>query len=401
MNRFTRTLLALALVAGLFPLTSLAAAARTDVASDTSVTSKTSVSVTKEPVLPIKAPVSSYIQLNNLVVQSVTYVNALDAGKGSLVGGGAYAYVTASTYDACAASPVVKGQEDVPCIERPTILYTINVFTRTQILDVNRKPMSLDKIQTGDRINTYGRQYEGGFDAEIIRDLDRNSSPKATQINDLRVGSVSTGKDGTVTLEATMPRVDCVVAPCLMKASVNTSVAMRVYTVTIPRSAQVVDANRNPIKPSTIRSGDIFNVYGMLTSDSSFKITAQIVRVTKRAPAEPQVTINGGGTMSAPRRVITSFELHATGGTSPYTWELGKNADGTASRLPRGMKLTTQYPLNCLPDQPCAYPADEILVDRAWIAGKPSRAGTYKATLIARDAAGRVGKTEVIITITR
>lgn len=343
------------------------------------------------------APVAKTVQLNDLVIDSITGVASVQGGPGSFAPGGPYAYVEAH------ADPCPR-EQGVYC-RMPVTPYLVAVSDKTLLLSLGRKPITLGDMKVGDRFNVYGNMREDGktyVDALVLRDLSVGPA-KYVQLENLTVASVSAATGNSVTLEAYSNGSGCYdfsparhVMPCPLGSSDNVQGdrPSYLYKIYVPSTAQVLDAARRPIKITAIKAGDVINVYGTLSNDQA-SVTAQIVRVL-RSDGTLAPAIKGAGAFDAQTRTFSSFPLAAVGGTAPYKWTV---VDGY---LPNGMELTTDSPLACTGlDSVCASPVRDPNMATAWISGTPTRAGQFTATVAVYDSLGNAAKANVTINVTR
>ncbi len=342
------------------------------------------------------ASTATATQLNNLVIESIAQVASVQGGAGFAPGtGGTYAHIQAYK-DNC---PQAAG---IYC-KMPRTQYHIMVNTKTSLLGVNRKPVDLSHFAAGDRINVYGMLHGTDMEAMVIRSLEPGS--RTVQLENLRVTSVKEASDGTLSIDAyngsgigcyeffneRRGQITCPVSDVAANAEVARPVYQ--YRIIVPPSAQVIDTGRRPIKYSAIRVGSVINVYGSMAKDK-FTVTAKVVRVMQQGTATT-LEIKGPATISAQARTFSSTSFMGIGGTEPLKWEI---VDGS---LPEGMYLTTDFPSNCSSELACPQYLPYSL-NTAWIAGTPTRAGSYRVVLTVRDANGlAANKHEVTITVAR
>lgn len=376
------------------------------------------------------------VQLENLLVTKVTLTPMLGSYTGT-----PYAIITAQTEPGqtesstkCRLYPSTSPTVAMPCsTDILTREYAIRVSELTTLLSVNRKKITIDQIVAGHHINVYGNlNSDGSVDARILRDLDGSATPKTVQLENLRVFSVEKdASDGLNVLagsnvgtcyEWSASSKRSLACPMGMSASAaaesdkaaSESITLYrptiLYRIHVPATAQILDANRRKMLSRTINAGDTINVYGVMKGDT---VIAEIVRITSSGPivaTDPPtletITIKGGGSSTAYLERFWNISLAAGGGSLPYQWEVSRTGnlsnaptDQKYTRgLPPGMRLTTDYPCDCEGGVSLDIATDPT---QAWIAGTPTRTGVYVAKVSARDSKGRVGSTEVIITVTR
>jgi hypothetical protein len=337
-------------------------------------------------------------QINNAVITNIT--DAPDGGAEQILS------VTTQSQICPPAQPGMVTCLAMGMVTRP---YDIRISSATQVLQKNRKPWT-GGFEVGDHINAYGSLDAEArvMDARIVRNLDKPYSVLPQQISNLRVLSVTQGKDGlqveavsntgpcmysagiAITVENSKMMYPCPAGmqplPYVREDGAKSAMWAQVYQIAVPMRAQVLGANRKPLDRATLASGDVMNVYG--TQVTRTIIQAQILRVTSRSQEvrkELQMKVLSG---SADQQVGVegAIVFQAIGGQAPYAWSV--------VGLPGGMELQSQGTIYCI-KAPCPQPDTSV----AKITGVPLRAGTYKMTLTATDATGGAVYITVPITV--
>lgn len=281
--------------------------------------------------------------------------------------------------------------------------YRINVLSSTQVLDRNRRTLQ-GMPEIGDRINAYGRlSADLAMDAQIVRDTDKPLSTTPVQLEDLRVISITQGKDG-VQLETVRGAGPCwqygatsrlstpcpagsQPAPTVRKAAGSDAALSTFYSITVPRGATVLRADRRAMSVDEIKVDHRINAYGIFVARGILK--ASVVRdLSVTGQANPLSISIPRGSARLVRGTEAAIDLAVSGGTQPYTW--------TATNLPAGMSLVTQGTIACLV-APCPQPTG----DTARIVGTPTKVRAYDTVVVARDAAGRSVRVTIPFTVVR
>lgn len=429
-TNIARFVAALAIVAGVsataLPVfaasTALDSATKATTQSETKVETKTETAPStriKTLQAPIDTRMSTLTQIDDIRVTDVSLIYTLQ----SLIASHIYGAVLGEKVGhQCLAVTNVYPPRPCDATNISMSLYNIQITRDTKILDVNRKPITLDDVKVDHMINVYGRMNKDGtIEALVLRDLDVSAKDDTkVQLENLEVYSVEKGTSGSMKVMAGSNGggtcFDFSTAgykrpfPCPLNTSKATNEVIQMkrptilYEINIPVTAQILDSKRAGIMNREIRVGDVINVYG--TSKGDNKVTAEIVRIVRPAvnnePLEIQAKKNVRGKVGK----ATSFALVAKGGTAPYTWQENSVAAPTnvitryTKGLPPGMTLQTAVSVPaCAVDTVCPVPL--ALEGQAWIVGTPTKAGAYEVNVLAMDASGRMGTATMRIKIAR
>jgi hypothetical protein len=370
-----------------------------------------------------------FVQIPNLTVQAIDYVATIQGGPGTgFVNDGLQAVLTVSpTVGTCTRFANETSASPLACSKIAVQQYSVQVTGRTTIMDRARKAMPLGDIEVGDRVNVFGLMdvSSGQIDARIVRDLDKPASAATVQLEDLQVIGVSDAS-GQFVITASRTSGPCyeyvgagrLAFPCPEGTQPAENVRgplgsradelrfwddSRVYEITVPASAKVIDANRQPLNRKEIAIGDTINVYGTMKSRKASQVTAQVVRDMTRLASAGGFVIKGTGVsspiISVGEYASMSFAVGGTSSVAPYTWSIGTKRLlypplGATRGLPPGMQLTTAGVINCL-----VAPCPEADTSNASITGTPTAAGRYIVTLQVTDASGRTAYLPLLITV--
>lgn len=394
MTKHLSRILAIALLAASFPVAAFAATAPSSNATKAAFVAAS---------IDAKA---SLAQVSGLTVESVAY---------SYAPTGDIAVIAASKKPICYSS--------FAC---PQYLqeYQIYVSAKTSVLDRNRKALDLATIAPGDTINAYG-SLAGSLQmrAQIVRDLDKPVRPKEVQLENLQVYSVGKDGFGGYELVAGSDAGSCYEwaggykslwscpRPLTSDAAVQSMTALYrpsvIYRISVPKGTTVIDATRRPIV-RVIQVGDTINVYGTMDIEKNV-VTAKVVRVTSMAGTASSIGIKAQSDVTLQLNASGQVALAVGGyGTqAPYTWTEDKvPAPGRDKNLPAayltgmppGMTLTKADPSQCPVGSECLWmPGSDAIY--AWIAGTPTRAGTYVVNVRVTDAHGATATTYVVINV--
>ncbi len=371
-----------------------------------------------------------YVQIPNLTVNRVDHLATIQGGPdGSFAPSGLQAILTVSpTVGTCTRFATETSAAPLACSRIMVPEYQVRVMYNTKIMDRARKALALGEIEVGDRINVFGLMdvASGQIDARVVRDLDKPAAGMTVQLEDLQVIGVSDAS-GQFVITASRTAGPCyeyvgggrLAFPCpegtqpleTVRSSLRGEQASalrfyddsRVYQITVPASAKVVDANRQPLNRKEIAIGDTINVYGTMKSRKAAEVTAQVVRDMTRLASEGGFVIKSTG-VSSPiltvgKAASMSFGVGGTSSVAPYTWAIAKNRViypplGATRGLPPGMELVTAGVINCI-----TTPCPQADTSSASISGTPTMAGRYVATLQVTDAKGRSAYLPLLITV--
>ena len=360
------------------------------------------------------------IQLSGLRVESVNryrYQPGTELADTSLP----VAVVTAvSENPACVRFETEASVRSLPCLAIATRQYQIRVTSGTRLLDRVRKAIAIEDVAVGDTVNVFGYadRNTGLIDARILRDTDQPAVARFVQLNDLRViGVLQT--DRGVEFDAVRTMDHCYLfqasqrlsAPCppgMMPAdnvrsaqeaaasSLGIPRYLGVHHVVVPGDAVILDVSRRPLAAKAIQVGATVNVAGTMRGAGS-DLIADVVRVTSADSARSLVLTASPPSLELRVGQEAESVITASGGSGTYAW--------TASGLPDGLSLQAggvtcaetpcMQPIIYCITSPCPMAPD--LVVR--IVGAPTSAGTFAATVTAKDGAGRVGQLTLPITV--